>query len=64
MSILSERRSLRPYGLAGGEPAERGRNLLIKKDGTAFNIGGKRSGPIDVGERLVIMSPGGGGYGV
>jgi len=64
MSILSERRSLRPYGLAGGEPAERGRNLLIKKDGTALNIGGKRSGPIDVGERLVIMSPGGGGYGV
>ena len=64
MSILSERRSLRPYGLEGGEPAGRGINLLIKKDGNALNIGGKRSGSIDVGGRLVIMSPGGGGYGV
>ena len=63
MSILSERRCLRPYGLEGGEPAETGRNLLIKKDGIALNIGGKRSGPIEVGERLLIETPGGGGYG-
>ncbi|KAL7541994.1 hypothetical protein ACHAXR_011416, partial [Thalassiosira sp. AJA248-18] len=64
MSILSERRCLRPYGLEGGEPGQTGRNLLIKEGGIALNIGGKRSGPINVGERLVIESPGGGGYGV
>ena len=63
MSILSERRSLRPYGLEGGESGQTGRNLLIKKGGMALNIGAKRSGPINVGETLVIATPGGGGYG-
>ena len=38
--------------------------LLIKEDGIAINIGAKRSCNINVGERLIIESPGGGGYGV
>jgi len=63
MSILSERRTLCPYGLNGGEPGMTGKNLLVKKDGVVLNIGAKRSGSIDVGERLVIKTPGGGGYG-
>jgi len=64
MSILSERRSLCPYGLEGGEPGKTGRNLLMRKGGVALNIGAKRSGSINVGESLVIETPGGGGYGV
>jgi 5-oxoprolinase (ATP-hydrolysing) len=64
MSILSERRCIPPYGLEGGEAGKTGRNLLINKDGIALNIGSKRSGSIKVGERLLIETPGGGGYGV
>ncbi len=63
MSILSERRTLQPYGLDGGEPGMTGKNLLVKKDGVVLNIGAKRSGSLNVGERLVIETPGGGGYG-
>lgn len=63
MSILSERRTLQPYGLEGGEPGKTGKNLLIRKNGIALNIGAKRSCAISRGERLVIESPGGGGYG-
>lgn len=63
MSILSERRTLQPYGLEGGEPGMTGKNLLVKKDGVVLNIGAKRSGSLNVGERLVIETPGGGGYG-
>ena len=63
MSILSERRTLHPYGLAGGEEAKCGRNLLVKKDGVIVNIGGRSSTSIDTGERLRIETPGGGGYG-
>lgn len=63
MSILSERRTLHPYGMAGGEDGACGRNLLIKKNGVVVNIGGRCSGPMDVGERLRIETPGGGGYG-
>ena len=64
MSILSERRTLCPYGLEGGGPGKAGRNLLVKEGEIAFNIGAKRSGLIKAGERLVIETPGGGGYGV
>eukprot|EP00804_Cyclotella_cryptica_P028064 CCRYP_017277-RB/>CCRYP_017277-RB protein AED:0.02 eAED:0.02 QI:1864/1/1/1/1/1/3/86/802 len=64
MSILSERRTLQPYGLEGGEPGKTGKNLLIDKRGIAFNIGAKYSGNFGVGERLVIETPGGGGYGM
>mmetsp|Transcript_27108 Transcript_27108/g.59295 ORF Transcript_27108/g.59295 Transcript_27108/m.59295 type:complete len:1400 (+) Transcript_27108:291-4490(+) len=63
MSILSERRTLHPYGLAGGQEAKCGRNLLIRKDGVVVNIGGRCSTSIDVGERLRLETPGGGGYG-
>eukprot|EP01083_Nonionella_stella_P045436 122039_1 len=63
MSVLSERRTLQPYGLEGGEPAQSGRNLLARKDGVLVNLGAKCSTKIDSGERLRIESPGGGGYG-
>ena len=43
MSILSERRTFRPYGLAGGGDGMRGINLLVRQDGTHVNIGGRCS---------------------
>jgi 5-oxoprolinase (ATP-hydrolysing) len=63
MSILSERRTLQPYGLEGGGPGACGLNLLRRKNGIIVNIGGRCSGRLDVGERLRIETPGGGGYG-
>ena len=63
MSILSERRTLHPYGLAGGEEGACGRNLLVRKNGIVVNMGGRCSGNLMVGERLRIETPGGGGYG-
>jgi 5-oxoprolinase (ATP-hydrolysing) len=63
MSMLSERRTLHPYGMAGGEDAACGRNLLIRKNGIVVNMGGRCSGNLKIGERLRIETPGGGGYG-
>eukprot|EP00804_Cyclotella_cryptica_P010641 CCRYP_005454-RA/>CCRYP_005454-RA protein AED:0.48 eAED:0.56 QI:0/0/0/1/0/0/2/0/61 len=59
MSILSERRTLHPYGMEGGEPGETGKNLLIWCHVEYW----RKVFAIDVGERLVINTPGGGGYG-
>lgn len=64
MSILSERRTLQPYGLVGGEPGACGRNLLIKENGIVVNIGGRCTSNLQTGERLRIETPGGGGYGL
>lgn len=63
MSILSERRTLHPYGMAGGEDGACGQNLLIREDGVVVNMSGRCSAPIYVGERIRIETPGGGGYG-
>ena len=64
MSILSERRTLHPYGMEGGGDAACGRNLLVKKGGRIVNMGGRCSTKIDVGESMRIETPGGGGYGL
>ena len=63
MSILSERRVLHPYGMAGGEEAACGRNLLVKTNGIVVNMGGRCSGILEAGEKLRIETPGGGGWG-
>ncbi|PGH05604.1 hypothetical protein AJ79_06771 [Helicocarpus griseus UAMH5409] len=66
-SMLSERRVYRPYGLAGGECGQAGLNLYIKKekDGKerVINIGAKMELNVQPGERIIIHTPGGGGWG-
>jgi len=58
VSLLSERRVTAPFGLAGGEPGARGRNLL-----NGAEIAGHASFEVTPGDRLRIETPGGGGYG-
>jgi len=63
VSILSERRSISPFGMAGGMPGARGQNLLITPDGIIQSLGGKNSVTSGPGTRIRVLSPGGGGYG-
>jgi len=62
VTILSDRRKTRPYGLNGGEPAKPGRTSLITADGERV-LGGKDSVDAQAGDRIRIETPGGGGYG-
>ncbi|KAJ5514164.1 hypothetical protein N7463_003716 [Penicillium fimorum] len=63
VSILSERRSFAPYGMAGGDDGKRGKNTWITKAGRHISVGGKSSTRVQSGDRFVIETPGGGGYG-
>ena len=58
VTLLSERRRHAPWGLAGGQPGRPGRNLL---DGEP--LPGKISLRVQPGQRLVLETPGGGGWG-
>lgn len=58
VTLLTERRRLPPWGLAGGAAGACGRNLL---DGV--ELPGKCSVHVTAGARLRIETPGGGGYG-
>lgn len=62
VTMLSERRKLRPYGLAGGEPAKSGENTLVHKN-RRRKLPSKFNRHVEAGDRLIIATPGGGGYG-
>uniref|UniRef100_A0A674GD07 5-oxoprolinase, ATP-hydrolysing n=1 Tax=Taeniopygia guttata TaxID=59729 RepID=A0A674GD07_TAEGU len=50
LSVLSERRATRPYGMAGGLPGAPGLNLLLRRDGRLINLGGKSSVSVEPGD--------------
>jgi N-methylhydantoinase B len=62
VTVLSERRRTRPYGLLGGEPGEAGRNILIR-NGSARIEPAKFHAAVSAGDELRIETPGGGGFG-
>jgi N-methylhydantoinase B len=63
VTLLSERRTLGPYGLAGGQDGDRGKASLIRHDGSAEQLPGKFNVRLRKGERIRIETPGGGGWG-
>ena len=62
-AILSTRRETAPFGLAGGKPGEKGRNRLIRKDGTCATLRGCDEVDVAAGDAIEIATPGGGGFG-
>ena len=62
-AILSTRRETEPFGLAGGKPGEKGRNTLIRKDGTSVTLRGCDEVDVAPGDAIEIATPGGGGFG-
>jgi N-methylhydantoinase B len=63
VTLLADRRSRGPYGLAGGSDGAPGHTRIIRRDGSAEEIPGKTSVRLRSGERVRIESPGGGGWG-
>jgi N-methylhydantoinase B len=63
VTLLADRRTRGPYGLAGGSDGARGRTIVIRNDGSEEEIAGKTSVRLHPGERVRIESPGGGGWG-
>lgn len=70
--LITERRVHRPYGMLGGEPGASGANYWVQKrreeDGSTterwVNIGSRGQVDMQDGDRCVIHTPGGGGWGV
>lgn len=62
VSLLTDRRELPPYGLAGGASGSCGQNVLIR-DGEELPLPGKGTLQLRKGDILSLRTPGGGGYG-
>jgi N-methylhydantoinase B len=62
VTLLTERRRSRPYGLGGGEDGKPGVNSLVRR-GRRLRLPAKTSIDVEPGDRLRIETPGGGGFG-
>src|SRR5262245_49393759 len=62
-TILSGHRRVRPFGLAGGEAGQVGKNAVRRNDGRLETLQGADATVIDAGEAIIIRTPTAGGYG-
>ena len=62
-AFLSSHRKVRPFGLEGGEPGERGENWVCRNDGRMERLDGCAQTVLEPGEAIIIKTPTGGGFG-
>jgi 5-oxoprolinase (ATP-hydrolysing) len=62
-AILSNRRRVPPFGLRGGSPGKCGRNAVVRRGGIIEELPATAEVRLEAGERFLIETPGGGGYG-
>lgn len=67
VSCLMERRAMPPFGLLGGKDGLRGQNFWYRRSEKGeyrrVSLGGKTTVKVQRGDRVVILTPGGGGFG-
>lgn len=59
VSLLAQHRAVAPYGCEGGEPGQCGRQILNGRE-----LPGITAFAAQAGDRLIIETPGGGGWGI
>jgi 5-oxoprolinase (ATP-hydrolysing) len=63
LSVLTQHRVERPYGLCGGEMGQPGAQWVIHRDGRKEKLQSVDGRDVEAGDRFVLHTPGGGGYG-
>jgi len=63
LSLMGERRMSSPWGLHGGSPGSVGEDWLIRNNGVRTQLDAKCTVTVEPGDRLLVLTPGGGGWG-
>ncbi|HLS27376.1 MAG TPA: hydantoinase B/oxoprolinase family protein, partial [Opitutales bacterium] len=63
VSLLTQHRVQEPYGLRGGKPGSTGRQTLLRVNGERGELPFSAELEVQVGDRVRIETPGGGGWG-
>jgi 5-oxoprolinase (ATP-hydrolysing) len=64
LSLLTQHRVEGPYGMDGGHSGKPGRQRWVQPDGKTQELASVCGLEISPGERLILETPGGGGYGM
>jgi 5-oxoprolinase (ATP-hydrolysing) len=62
-TIVASRRTIPPFGLAGGGAGATGRQWVERADGRIEILAGSAEAKVDAGDAITIETPGGGGFG-
>jgi 5-oxoprolinase (ATP-hydrolysing) len=62
-TIVASRRTIAPFGLAGGAAGAVGRQYVERANGDVEILGGSAQAALRIGDAFIIETPGGGGYG-
>jgi 5-oxoprolinase (ATP-hydrolysing) len=63
LSVLTQHRAEGPYGLEGGAAGAPGRQRVVRAGGEVVELASVDGCEVGPGDRLVLETPGGGGYG-
>ena len=63
VTLMGERRVTQPWGLQGGGPGATGEDWLIRRSGDRELLPGKVTLDVQAGDRLRVLTPGGGAWG-
>ncbi|MDY0960156.1 hydantoinase B/oxoprolinase family protein [Sphingomonas sp. CFBP8993] len=63
-TIVASRRTIAPFGLAGGGDGSTGVQHVQRADGTSHGLAGVDQVALEAGDCLTIQTPGGGGFGL
>jgi 5-oxoprolinase (ATP-hydrolysing) len=63
VSVLTQHRAAGPYGLNGGSAGAPGRQRLVRASGEEVWLGAIDQCEAGPGDRLILETPGGGGFG-
>lgn len=55
LSVLTERRVFAPYGLHGGEPGKKGKNILYKNGERPISLGSKATYNVKPGKMITMI---------
>jgi N-methylhydantoinase B len=63
IAVLGDRCKIQPYGLNGGLPGKSSEYAIVRANGDLVILESKDATVMNAGDRLIIRTPGGGGYG-
>jgi 5-oxoprolinase (ATP-hydrolysing) len=63
LSVLTQHRAKGPYGLEGGDPGAPGSQRVVRSDGAVEELSSVDGCSVAAGDRLILETPGGGGWG-
>ncbi len=63
VNLLCQHQKVEPYGMKGGLHGKKGNHLLVEANGTQHSLHGVCGFKVKKGDRIVLRTPGGGGWG-